>query len=137
VLRLDVPLDLAALANAQERIEAYLLNEGAGQKLALRVRLVLEELLVNLVMHGRFALHPRPAARVAVALDGTAAQVTIEDAAAPFDPRSDAGPLPQGDIAERPVGGLGLPLVRRMAQILDYRTTDGGWNQTRLQVGAE
>ncbi len=136
MLRLDVPIDMAALAEAQERIEAYLLAQGAPQPLMLRVRLVVEELLVNLVMHGRFAMQPPPATRVAVALAGAEVRVTLKDAAAPFDPRDGAAPLPHTDIAEVPVGGLGLALVRRMARIEAYGPVAGGWNRTELAIAA-
>jgi anti-sigma regulatory factor (Ser/Thr protein kinase) len=134
MLRIDVPIDLAALANAQERIEAFLAAESAPESLILRVRLVVEELFANLVMHGRFAVQPPPAARLAVALAGGVAQVTIEDAAAPFDPRPVAAPVAVADISQVPIGGLGLPLVRRMAHILAYGPTESGWNRTELLV---
>lgn len=133
MLRLDVPIEMAALADAQARIEAYLLAQGAPQSLILRVRLVVEELLVNLVMHGRFA-GPPPAARVAVALAGSTAQVTIEDAAAPFDPRQGGTPPAAPGIAEAPLGGLGLALVRQMAGIQAYAPIEGGWNRTVLAI---
>ena len=134
MLRVDVPIDLGALADAQDSIETYLETEGAPTALALRVRLVVEELLVNLVMHGRFAAQPPPAARVAVAFEAGRARMTIEDAAAPFDPRGGKAPVALRDIEAAPTGGLGLPLVRRMAEILDYGRTEPGWNRTELLI---
>jgi len=136
MLRISVPIELAALADAQDRIEAFLQAEGAPPPLILRVRLVVEELLANLVMHGRFAAQPPPAARVSAGLEGRRALLTIEDAAAPFDPRQGDAPMAGGDLAEVKIGGLGLPLVRRMAQIQAYERLDGGWNRTDLVIEA-
>jgi anti-sigma regulatory factor (Ser/Thr protein kinase) len=130
VLRLDVPIALEALEAAQECIEAHLLAAGTPQPVILRVRLVVEELLANLVMHARFAGNPPPA-RVLVAAEAAGVSVTIEDAAAPFDPRT-AAPRPAHDLADPPIGGLGLLMVRRSAEIRDYAPIEGGWNRTEL-----
>lgn len=136
MLRAEMPIDMAALAGAQDQVEAFLVAGGAPPRLVLRVRLVVEELLANLIMHGRFAQQPPPAARLTVALEGAAARVTVEDAAEPFDPRIGDLPTPAKDIATVRIGGLGLPLIRRMAEILAYERLEAGWNRTDLRITA-
>jgi sigma-B regulation protein RsbU (phosphoserine phosphatase) len=125
----DIPLDIASLAVAQEEIEGFL----AAHRVALagrqRVRLVVEELVLNLILHGRFA-GPRQPARVAVAVAPDEILVTLDDAAAPFDPRGVRNAAPGTD---KP-GGRGLPLVRRMAGMRAYHRLPGGWNRTELAV---
>jgi anti-sigma regulatory factor (Ser/Thr protein kinase) len=132
MLALSVPSDPEGLDAAQERIEAWLLAAGCGAKLRYRVRLVLDELVANLAMHGRFE-GAAPAARLELRLEGQGAALAFEDAAAPFDPRATAEP-PRPSLDGEAVGGLGLALVRKMAAITDYRRLPDGWNRTELLV---
>jgi len=125
----DIPLDIASLAAAQEEIEGFLAAHGIALAGRQRVRLVVEELVINLILHGRFA-GPRRPARVAVTLAPDEILVTLDDAAAPFDPRGAPQAAPDAD---RP-GGRGLPLVRLMARIRACRPLPGGWNRTELAV---
>ncbi|MGG5808041.1 ATP-binding protein [Falsiroseomonas sp. CW058] len=130
-LRLAVAPDLAALEAAQERVADWLDGQGVGLATARRVRLVIEELLVNLVMHGRYPAGPEPALVELCLADG-GVTLAIEDPAEPFDPREEPSPAAPPSLDDDRLGGLGLPLVRRMAEILHYGRTPNGWNRTEL-----
>lgn len=134
MLALDVPLGAEGLAAAQDRIEAYLEAEGASDRARYTVRLVLDELVANLMMHGRFDGPPLPV-RAEVSAGGGGVSLAIEDRAAPFDPRQAAAPAPPALDDDR-VGGLGLQLVRRMAEIRAYRRLPDGRNRTELAIAA-
>jgi anti-sigma regulatory factor (Ser/Thr protein kinase) len=125
VLELEPSLD--ALGPAQDRIAAHLHEQGVAEAVALRVRLVVEELVANLAMHATFP-EGRSPVRVQVAVEADGVGLTIEDHAAPFDPR--CTPDPPGPPNLEEPGGLGLPLVRRMVASLDYVTTPEGLNRT-------
>lgn len=129
-LRLEVALDTAAIEAAQDQVAGWLAGQGADAKLAYRARLVIEELLTNLVMHGRFT-GPPPPVRLALRMVAPGLELVIEDAAAPFDPRT--------EIAREPdaIGGLGLALVRQMAAIEAYGQSAQGWNRTRMLISGE
>ena len=86
-----------------------------------KLQIATEELLVNIITHGygvdqkdaliRLALYPQPEGVVMV----------IEDDAAPFDPLENV-PLPntKAAIKDRQIGGLGVMLVREMADRVTY-----------------
>jgi len=135
MLVLDFPLGTEALAAAQDRIEAYLEAEGASDRSRYVVRLVLDELVANLMMHGRFSGTPPPL-RAEVVSGEAGVSLALEDAAAPFDPRLPAGPAAAPSLDDDRVGGLGLPLVRRMAGISAYRQLPDGRNRTELAIAA-
>lgn len=82
--------------------------------------LVLEEVFANIVMH---ASQPGTACRVEVSLglgaDGVT--MTVEDDGPEFDPLSRPLPDLAAGVAERPVGGLGVFLVRRMMDAVTYQ----------------
>ena len=101
--------------------------------LIFRVNLVLEEVGLNIINHGRTDdLH-----EIEITLTSEAESLTIEivDNGRPFDPLTDA-PEPDLDsgVAERAVGGLGVYLVRTMMDELHYRR-DGRRNYLTLVKG--
>jgi serine/threonine-protein kinase RsbW len=132
VLRLEIPLALPAIGGALDEVATWMEGQGVAPAIGYRVRLVLDELLANLVMHGRFAGDPPPA-RLLLSIDGEAVALELEDAAEPFDPRM-APPPPPPSLEEDRVGGMGLALVRKMAEIQGYGRMDGGWNRTVIRV---
>ncbi|WP_372619380.1 ATP-binding protein [Falsiroseomonas sp.] len=134
-LSLAIPLAREGLAPALDRIEAFLVARGAAEGVRYKVRLVLDELLANLMAHGRFA-GPPPPIRVEVAARQATVLLLLEDAAEPFDPRLAPDPPGPPSLADDRLGGLGLPLVRRMAEIRGYRRLPEGWNRTELAISA-
>ena len=57
--------------------------------------------------------------------------VQISDGGRPFDPTAAPAPDLKADIASRPVGGLGIHLIRKVCDDVQYRR-DGGRNILRL-----
>lgn len=121
-------------AEALDTITAAVEEFGGAEKwppqLVFRVNLVLEELGLNIINHGRTDdLH-----EIEITLTSEAGSLTIEivDNGLPFDPLEDA-PSPDLDsgVADRAVGGLGVYLVRTMMDEMHYRR-DGGRNYLTL-----
>ena len=121
-------LKLEARPEALERITSAIEKLGEQEewppKLMFRVNLVLEELGLNVMTHGQRA----GARELEVILTSEPDTVTMEivDDGPPFDPLRDALP-PDTDapLDERPVGGLGVHLVREMMDEVRYRYEDG------------
>lgn len=98
--------------------------------LVFRINLVLEELGLNIINHGR----TDDLGEIEITLTSGPESITIEivDNGRPFDPLKDA-PEPDLDssVKDRAVGGLGVYLVRTMMDSLHYRR-DGGRNHVTL-----
>jgi anti-sigma regulatory factor (Ser/Thr protein kinase) len=64
---------------------------------------------------------------VAVAIRATsgAVEVRIEDRAPAFDPLGLPEPDREASLDERPIGGLGVYLIRQMVDEATYRYADG------------
>jgi anti-sigma regulatory factor (Ser/Thr protein kinase) len=79
--------------------------------------LVLDEVLTNLGTHGNCRDQP---AKIAVVVAPDKVTGEIVDTGPPFDPRN--APDPSLDLAagDRPIGGLGLYLVRKLSTALEY-----------------
>ena len=103
----------------------------------MRLRLVVEELFVNTVMHGHGGDSDAPV-DISILLAGDRVVLTYVDVAPPFDPFAEVhDPAAEARLEDRRVGGLGVFLVRQFVDELDYRREDGR-NHLRLRkrVGA-
>ena len=128
--RLD---ELTRLTEAVEN-----LGEQENWSLALvgKVNLVLEELAINTINHG----HDEGLHEITVTFNSTDEALTIDvvDDGKPFDPLHDA-PIPDvnAPIHERPIGGLGVYLVRKLMDELTYRREEGRNHLTLVAYRAE
>jgi anti-sigma regulatory factor (Ser/Thr protein kinase) len=95
-----------------------------------RVELVFEEVVTNIIRHG-FDDTDIHQIHVAVTCDSRAVVLTFDDDGRPFDPLERPALVKPGSLAEAPIGGLGIALVRKMASAIGYERTPGG---NRLEV---
>lgn len=125
-----------ALGEAQRATAEFLRGRGAGPRTAARAELLLEELALNALRHG-FAAGGTPEVVVTAWHDGARCGLDLEDRGAPFDPTTAALPPAPERIRDAPIGGLGLPLLRRIAAELAYERTADGRNRLHLVLPAE
>ena len=103
-------------------VEALGERDDSPFDLVFKINLVLEELGVNVVNHGGDASE----IEVSLAVSPDTVTVEIVDDGQPFNPLTDA-PEPDLEAAleDRPIGGLGVYLVREMMDELHYTRQDG------------
>ncbi len=93
-------------------------------KVRRSLSVVLDELMANVLSHG-LAGRDAGSVTVEVALDGDRVSVTLSDDGPPFDPFGEAVPDTTLSVEERPIGGVGIHLVRRLVDEFTYRREDG------------
>lgn len=118
--------DLAELERARDRVRAHLEAAGVDETALYAVDLALEELGGNTIRYGKPGT-----IRVEVAVEASTVRVTIADDGPPFDPTRHPEPVRARSLAEAPIGGRGISLVRRFARAMRYRRDSGG---NRLEV---
>jgi len=91
---------------------------------AARILILLEELLTNLVKYGYPDRAEPGVAEIELALNGSRLEIEFIDDGCAFDPL--AGPSPNLDepLEERPIGGLGLHLLRSLTEVVRYERRD-------------
>jgi len=92
--------------------------------------LALEEIFMNVVMHGS-PVGPMPRVEVSLALCDGSLTLMIEDDGPSFDPLSLPAPDVTASLEERRVGGLGVYLVRQMMDAVCYQRL-GARNQLSM-----
>lgn len=123
-MTMGAEIDEVARANAAwaDFAEAQALPSGVRRSL----NVVLDELLANTLSHG---LEGRAEGQVTmeVQLDGDRLVLTLTDDGAPFDPFGRAAPDTTLSVEDRPIGGLGIHLVRQLVDHVSY-IRDGDHN---------
>jgi anti-sigma regulatory factor (Ser/Thr protein kinase) len=103
---------LAELGSALDRIERLLAEHVVESELVAEIRLVAEEGLVNIVRNA----YPEEEGDIEVSLsvDVTEVRIVLRDRGRPFNPLEHPAPDLGVAIGERPVGGLGVHLIRSL-----------------------
>ena len=101
------------------------------------MRLAIEEIGTNIIKYSYRAESPGPI-QIACVCREEELRVIIRDRGQPFDPRDAPAPDLTSDLATRTVGGLGVFLVRELADDLTYRhDAASGWNELVIMKGGE
>lgn len=96
-----------------------------------QLNLVIEEFLTNIISYGYNDSQPHTI-EISLRLDADRLTVVISDDGIAFNPLEDApAPVLTGDVEDRPIGGLGIHLVRTLMDKIHYRR-DG--NKNRLTM---
>ena len=119
---IDVESSPTGLERAQRRLRGILQARDIEPVLRHNAELIAEEWLSNVVRAG--AATSRQLS-MDVALTRSQIALTFRDDGDAFDPLEAATPDLDADIAERPIGGLGLHLVRELATACQYTRIDG------------
>jgi anti-sigma regulatory factor (Ser/Thr protein kinase) len=122
VLEAEIPAAGPDVTVFVDRLTGFFDRGGVDARAAHYAGVVLDEILANLAMHGR---GPDQVVSVRFAIEPSRLVGEIVDTGPAFDPRSTPDPDVSASLADRPVGGLGLLLVRKLADTLDYVSHDG------------
>jgi len=113
------------LSGVQVWLESELREAGIGDDLAGELQLAAEEVLANVIHHAHHDL-PDAAAEIVLRFDPDEIMLQFSDSGPAFNPLEEA-PEPDLDLPpeERPIGGLGVLLCKRLADRIEYRREEG------------
>jgi anti-sigma regulatory factor (Ser/Thr protein kinase) len=116
---LDIAADLAGLARASAWAEAWAEQHALPGPLRFGLSLCLEEAISNIMLHGAAGT-----VRLGLAATPLAVTLTIADDGPAFDPLGHATPAAPASVEAAEIGGMGIHLMRKFAQELDYARVD-------------
>jgi serine/threonine-protein kinase RsbW len=125
-----VPSDAAHLPALTEFLRDFWSESNLPAGDAVPFELALEEVFMNVVMHGA-AADRATRVEVSVALVDGGVILIVEDDGPPFDPLSLPAPDLTASLEKRPIGGLGVFLVRKMMDSVRYQRR-GARNQLQM-----
>lgn len=129
-ITLELSADMAGLEKADRTLDEFAVAVQLPQETLFHVRLVLEEILMNVISYGSDGAKVPDVQLNMEQKDGTLS-MEIADNGIAFDPLQLPPPDLNAEIEDRPIGGLGIFLVRELMDSVSYRR-DGEWN--RLMV---
>ncbi len=128
-LRLQATLD--SLQELEQTVGNLARSEAWTSSLEYQIKLVLDELSSNIINYG---YGDGDSGEIEIELTSGPETITIDitDDGQPFDPLTE-GPPPDTESAleDRPLGGLGIHLVRTLVDKADYQR-EGGKNRMTL-----
>jgi hypothetical protein len=129
-ITLELTADMAGLEKADKTLDEFALAVHLPEETLFQVRLVLEEVLMNVISYGAGG-GAIPDVQLNMAQVENTLSMEIADNGIAFDPLQLPPPDLDAAIDDRPIGGLGIFLVRELMDSVTYRR-DGDWN--RLMV---
>ncbi len=129
--RITLRNDLAESSRLSRFVEAFAAEHHVAADEAARLQVILEELLTNVVKYGYEGASRQGSVSVVLALDGDRLTIEFDDDGVAFDPLTHQAPDLQLSVEDRPVGGLGLHILRSLADEAHYRR-DGDHNRLSL-----
>ena len=117
----------AALRHMEHSIEEFGHQEQWPDDLIFKLHLILEELGLNAMTYGGAS-----SVRIVISVEAETVTIEISDDGGAFDPLNDAPTVDvNAALDDRPIGGLGIHLVRTLTNDLSYRR-EGGRNHLTL-----
>jgi serine/threonine-protein kinase RsbW len=122
---------LAEIPRSAGLVDAFCVRQGVAASVGYAINVSLEELLGNTMTYG-YDDDREHEIVVRIWREDADLVIDIADDARPFDPTAAAPPDLDMPLAERPIGGLGIQLVRGIMDGIEYRH-DGRQNRVRLR----
>ena len=105
-------------------IEAFGTAHGLSAELVFQLNLVVDEVVTNIIRYA-YDDEAEHQIRIRVSRDDDEVSVRVEDDGRAFNPLDAPKPDLKLGIDERPVGGLGVHIVRSLMDALEYQREDG------------
>jgi anti-sigma regulatory factor (Ser/Thr protein kinase) len=123
-LTLQVPGTMEAIHPATVRAESWLVEHQVSFEAMYLVSLAIEELVTNCIKYGYDDSQEHTIDIVLCVEDATLTMDVVDDGH-PFNPLEAPRPDLSLPVEDRPIGGLGLHLLRELADNVSYERRDG------------
>jgi serine/threonine-protein kinase RsbW len=134
--RLSVPATDEGIRAALDALEALATANGLSKAVTWPMEVCLDEVLANVVRHGLAGREDPAQVEVEMSLDrGTEpplCELLVIDDGPEFDPLSQSDADTSLPLEDRPIGGLGITIVRRLMDAAEYERREGR-NRLRLR----
>lgn len=132
--RLVLPAQRARLPEVIAWLEAASVS-AAAPDIGLKLQLVAEELFLNVATHAYGSGEAGGEVRLTLFEDPETVILRVEDDGVPFDPLKDSEPPDlEAALEERPVGKLGVFLIRQSSDDQTYERVGGTTNRLDVSI---
>ena len=130
VFDLTVKARLDNLQKVRQYIDRVGASLGVNEEAMGDLRLVVDEAVTNVIIHGYGDLDGM--VELHMEGEGDAVIIRIRDRAETFDPSHVNAPQLDTALKDRPFGGMGIFLIKKMTDEAEFLPLPGGGNEIRL-----
>lgn len=123
--QIKVKADTSELDNVLSFADAILEEIGCSPKAQMQIDIAIEELFVNIAHYAYPEGEGEAVICVDPAAEGGAVSITFEDEGVQYDPLKNEDPDITLSADERPIGGLGIFMVKKSMDDVSYEYKDG------------
>lgn len=122
-------LEIEALTENLSEVQAFV-----GEKLEraecpiktqMQIDVVVEEVFINIASYAYAPSTGKAIIRVEISEDHATAVITFMDRGIPYDPFAKKDPDIHADVSDRPIGGLGIFMTKKLMDEFSYEFRDG------------
>ena len=130
VFDLSIKASLDNLLKVRQYINQVGERLGVSESALADLRLVVDEAVTNVIIHGYGDLDGM--VELHMEGQGDAVVIRIRDKAKTFDPSHVNAPQLDTALKDRPFGGMGIFLIKKMTDEAEFLPLPGGGNEIRL-----
>ncbi len=121
--KLKLPAEREKLEEALRFVVENLERDECGMKAQMQIEVAVEELFVNIASYA----YPPGSGSVTIeySCENGVAEITLTDSGTPYDPLAKEDPDITLSVQERPIGGLGILMVKKTMDDMSYRSENG------------
>jgi anti-sigma regulatory factor (Ser/Thr protein kinase) len=123
-LTVDLDAEMESLASADKAVGDFAESMSWPEEVTFKVKLVVEEILMNVIAYGGDRAH-RPRITLHLSQCNDLVSLEISDDGIAYDPLTAPPPDLESELEDRPIGGLGVHLIRELMDSVSYTFEDG------------
>lgn len=130
---LVVPATADGLVQAEAGLDEFSSAHGLTRNDTWPFHVAIDEILSNIVKYGLSGEGAEGRVEIRLRLEPEALEMVLLDDAAPFNPLEAARPDTALAAEEREIGGLGIEIVRRLMDTIEYERVENRHNRLLLR----
>lgn len=120
-ISVDLKNHLSEMERLRQIVEEFSQKHQLDESTTFALDLVLEEVVTNVIKYGYQDQERQDRIHVDLSLMNGELTIVIRDEGRPFDPTAHPEPDLELPLATRPIGGLGIHLVRNFMDSVEYK----------------
>jgi serine/threonine-protein kinase RsbW len=130
-IQLTIEADRKNLARVRDFVERAAAELGLPTEAVADVRLSVDEAVANIIMHG----YREKGGTIEIEVDARSDTlvVCLRDRAPVYNPLQAPAPARDTPLEERPLGGLGVALMKQNMDSVEHRARHGGGNELVME----
>lgn len=124
-LRVVIPGTASGLRTAAEELDRFSSAHALEMAAVWPFQVALDEILSNIVHHGLRGAGAERRIEIEIELLPADLRVTVLDDAPAFNPLEAPAPDTSLPLGKRPLGGLGIEVVRKLMDVVEYERREG------------